>query len=259
MISQTTKDHRVAVITGAGTGIGAATAEALASAGFAVMLAGRREQKLEEVRKRIVHQTSGASVEIRSTDVSVPAECNSLITDTVEKLGRVDVAVTAAATFEATHSLSMEAVDWDSCFDTLVRGSVLVSVAAARRMKEQGDGGRIILVSSVNSIGSEPEAGHYSAAKAAINSVARSLTVDLATDGIIVNSVAPGWVDTPMIAEFVAETTEEDLARVNPLARLGQPAEIANVIAYLATDAPEYMTGATLFVDGGQTAMAPAP
>ncbi|MEZ5078014.1 MAG: SDR family oxidoreductase [Solirubrobacterales bacterium] len=251
-------ESRVAVVTGAGSGMGAATAEALAAAGLAVMLAGRREDKLEEVRNRIAERVDGAKVEIRSTDVAVPEECESLVAATVERFGRVDVAVTAAATFEPVHSLEMGAAEWDACLDILVRGSLLVAVAAAKRMKEQG-GGRIVLISSINSVGSEPETAHYSAAKAAINSMARSLAVDFAGDGIAVNAIAPGWVDTPMIAEFVAEATKEDLTRINPLARLGRPEEIANVIRYLATDAPEFLTGATLFVDGGQTAIAPVP
>jgi NAD(P)-dependent dehydrogenase (short-subunit alcohol dehydrogenase family) len=250
-------EERVAVITGAGTGMGAATAEALASAGFAVMLAGRRESKLEEVRDRIRGHDDGATVEIRSTDVAVPKECESLIADTIERLGRVDVAVTAAATFEGVLSLSMGAAEWDACLDILARGSLLVAVAAAKRMKERGDGGRIVLVSSVNSVVSEAETVHYSAAKAAVNSIARSLAIELAGDGIFVNAVSPGWVDTPMVADFVAETTSEDLARINALGRLGRPEEIAGVITYLASDAPEFLTGATLFVDGGQTAMAP--
>lgn len=239
--------------------MGAAAAEALASAGFAVMIAGRREEKLKEVQERVRESVDGAKIEVRATDVAAPEECEALVADTVEGFGRVDAAVTAAATFEPVHSLKMGAEEWDACLDILVRGSLLVAVAAAKRMKEQGDGGRIVLISSINSVGSEPETAHYSAAKAAINSMARSMAVDLAADGISVNAIAPGWVDTPMIAEFVAEATKEDLARVNPLARLGRPEEIANVVTYLASDAPEFLTGATLFVDGGQTAIAPVP
>jgi NAD(P)-dependent dehydrogenase (short-subunit alcohol dehydrogenase family) len=135
---------------------------------------------------------------------------------------------------------------------------MLVAVASAKRMRESG-GGRIVLVSSINGAVSEPETAHYSAAKAAINSLARSLAVDFASHRIAVNAVSPGWVDTPMIAEFVAEATPEDLGRINPLARLGRPEELAGVITYLATEAPEFLTGSTLFVDGGQTAIAPVP
>lgn len=251
-------DVKVAIVTGGGSGMGAASATYLAAAGFDLMLAGRRIEKLEEVKAAVLEANPGSRVEVRSTDVAVPAECNGLVQDTVDKLGRVDVAVTAAATFEPVDSLEMTAEAWDTCLDILLRGSMLVAAASARQMKEQG-GGRIIFISSINGAVSEPETAHYSAAKAAINSLARSMAVDLAKHRIPVNAISPGWVDTPMIAEFVAEATEEDFARVNPMARLGRPEEIANVVTYLAAEAPEFLTGSTLFVDGGQTAIAPVP
>lgn len=249
---------KVAVVTGAGSGMGAASAEALADAGFALMLAGRREEKLEETRARVLEKHPEAKVEVRATDVADPAECEALVAETVDWLGGVDVAVTAAATFEPVHTLEMTAEAWDACLDIVLRGSLLVAVAAAKRMRDAG-GGRIIFISSINGAVSEPETAHYSAAKAAINSLARSLAVDLAAHKIPVNAVSPGWVDTPMIAEFVEEATPEDLGRINPLARLGRPHELAGVIAYLATEAPEFLTGSTLYVDGGQTAIAPVP
>lgn len=248
---------RVAVVTGAGSGIGAATARALAEAGFQVVIAGRSEEKLSTVRDQITSAVESANVVVKPTDVADPGQCEALVA-AAEELGPVHAAVTAAATFEPAHSLEMSVEAWDECIDILLRGSFLVAKAAARRMKKQGEG-RIILISSVNSFGSEPETANYSAAKAAINSLARSMAVDLAADGIAVNAVSPGWIDTPMIADFVAEATSEDLARVNPLARLGRPEEIAGVITYLATDAPDFLTGSTLSVDGGQTAIAPVP
>ena len=251
-------ESRVAVVTGAGSGMGAASARALAAAGFAVMLAGRRSEALEQTRDQILEADGDAVVEIRPTDVGDPPECEALIADTVERLGAVDVVVTAAATFEPAHGFDMTAEAWDSCLDIVLRGSMLVAAAGARRMRDSG-GGRIILFSSVNSHGSEPETAHYSAAKAAINSLAKSFAVDFAAHNIQVNAVSPGWVETPLIAEFVEEATPEDLARVNPLARLGRPEELAGVVVYLATDAPPFLTGATLFVDGGQTAIAPVP
>ncbi len=238
--------------------MGAASALALAEAGFDLMLAGRREEKLNETKASVDAAGSGVEVRVRPTDVADPAECEALIADTVSDLGGPDVVVTAAATFAPTHTLDMTAEAWDSCTDIVLRGSLLVAVAGAKRMKVAG-GGRIIFVSSINGAVSEPETAHYSAAKAAINSLARSFAVDLAAHNIAVNAVSPGWVDTPMIAEFVAEATKEDLARVNPMARLGRPEEIAGVIAYLAADAPDFLTGSTLYVDGGQTAVAPVP
>ena len=250
--------NRVAVVTGAGSGIGRATAVALAQRGFALLLAGRRPEALDETRKHALADTPGARLETRPTDVAKPAECAALIADAVERLGAVDVLVTAAATYEPKHIADMTAEDWDATLDIALRGSVLCAAAAARRMRDAG-GGRIVLISSINGAVSEPESAHYSAAKAAIMSVAKSMAVDLAGDGIAVNAVAPGWTHTPMVEEFVQSATEEDLRRINPMARLGRPEEIAGLIAYLATDAPDFLTGSTLFIDGGQTAVAPLP
>ncbi len=244
------------MVTGAGTGIGRATAIALAQAGLSVVLAGRRRAALEEVEATILRASGDARVALRPTDVGRPDECEALIAGAVDRFGRVDVVVTAAANFRPTHTLDLTPEIWDECLDVDLRGSVLVAVAAARRMKDTG-GGRIVLISSINGHHSEPETAHYSAAKAGIISVARSMAVDLAHHGIAVNSVAPGWVETPMIADALDGVTAEELGRVNPLRRVGQPEEIADVITYLACRAPAFLTGATLFVDGGQVALAP--
>jgi meso-butanediol dehydrogenase/(S,S)-butanediol dehydrogenase/diacetyl reductase len=250
--------QRGAVVTGGGTGIGLATAAALAKAGFPVLIAGRRLAVLDEAAESIRATVSGACVETLSADVAVPEDAESVITAAVSRLGGIDVLVNAAGIYEPVHFLEMTAEAWDRTCDVVLRGTVLCSVAAARHMREQG-GGRIVLISSINGAVSEPESAHYSAAKAAVMSLARSMAVDLAEHAISVNAVSPGWVRTPMTEEFLAEATPEMLQRVNPLARAGDPTEIADFIVYLATAAPPFLTGATLFVDGGQTAVAPLP
>jgi NAD(P)-dependent dehydrogenase (short-subunit alcohol dehydrogenase family) len=248
----------VAVVSGGGSGIGRATAAALAARGFSVLIAGRRSTVLEETRQGILVDLPDAKVETRATDVADPDACEALVADAVERLGGIDVLVTAAATYEPVHILDMTADAWDRCMDIALRGSVLCAVAAARRMKEAG-GGRIILVSSISGAVSEPESAHYSAAKAAIISLAKSMAVDLAADHVTVNTVAPGWTHTPMVEEFVEAASHDDLKRINPMARLGRPEEIAHLITYLATDAPDFISGTTLFIDGGQTALAQLP
>ena len=113
--------------------------------------------------------------------------------------------------------------------------------------------------SSINAPQSEPESAHYSAAKAAIVSVAKSIAVDLAGTNVVANAVAPGWVYTDMTSEFVDQSTPEQLRRVNPLGRAGRVEEIASLVLYLVRDAPEFLSGSTIFIDGGQTAAAPLP
>jgi NAD(P)-dependent dehydrogenase (short-subunit alcohol dehydrogenase family) len=142
--------------------------------------------------------------------------------------------------------------------DVHVRGAVLSCAAAARHMTLAGRG-RIVLVSSVNGFQSEPESMAYSAAKTAIISITRSLAVELADTGVTANAVAPGWVTTPMTEAYLAGSTPQRLRLVNTLGRFGRPDEIARVIRFLVVDAPDFLTGATIAVDGGQTALAPMP
>jgi NAD(P)-dependent dehydrogenase (short-subunit alcohol dehydrogenase family) len=249
---------RVAVVTGGGTGIGFACARVLAAADFAVLIAGRRDQVLQESAARICDTVPGAKIEPHAADVADPHEAKGIIDAAISKLGGVDVLVNAAGIYQPVHFLEMTAEAWDRTLNIVLRGSVLCSVHAARHMSAHG-GGRIVLFSSINGAVSEPESAHYSAAKAALMSLARSMAVDLAGHGISVNAVAPGWINTPMTEDFLVESTPEMLARVNPLARVGEAAEIGNFVGYLATEAPSYLTGATLFIDGGQTAAAPMP
>lgn len=251
-------ERRCAVVTGGGTGIGLASAHALAGAGMDVLIAGRRGEVLERAAVEI--RAAGHDVRVATTvaDVARPADCDALVAAALAELGRVDVLVNAAAVYEPVAFLDLTAAAWDATMDVDLRGTVLTSVAAARWMATNG-GGRIVLVSSVNGHASVPAASHYSAAKAALHSLARSMAQELSPSGIAVNAVAPGWVRTPMTEAYLATTTPERLARLNPLARVGEADEIASLIRYLAVEAPPFLTGATLVVDGGQTAIAPMP
>jgi NAD(P)-dependent dehydrogenase (short-subunit alcohol dehydrogenase family) len=150
----------------------------------------------------------------------------------------------------------MDEAAWRPTLAATLDSAVYVSAPAARQMTKQG-GGRFVLISSINAPLSEPESAHYSAAKAGISSLARSMAVDLTKHNIQVNALAPGWVHTAMVDEFVQSSTQETLSRLNILGRVGRPDEIANVIEYLLLGAPDYLTGTTIFVDGGQTVMAP--
>lgn len=251
-------DRRCAVVTGGGTGIGLASAHALAGAGMDVLLAGRRGEVLEQAAAEIRAAAPAARVATAVADVARPADCQAIVAAALAGLGRVDVLVNAAAVYEPVPFLDLTAERWDATMDVDQRGTVLTSVAAARWMAANG-GGRIVLVSSVNAQASVPAASHYSAAKAALHSLARSMAQELSSSGIAVNAVAPGWVRTPMTEAYLATSTAERLARLNPLARAGEADEIASLIRYLAVDAPPFLTGAALVVDGGQTAIAPMP
>jgi NAD(P)-dependent dehydrogenase (short-subunit alcohol dehydrogenase family) len=130
------------------------------------------------------------------------------------------------------------------------------AIAAAREMKKLG-GGRIVLISSIDTITSEPEVAAYNAAKAAVGSLVRSIAVDCSKDGILANAVAPGWVYTPMAAPYIDDAEPGMMERINPVGRAADPDEVGNVIEYLALDAPPFLTGSTITIDGGQTIRAP--
>ena len=249
-------DKAVALIVGGGTGIGFATAERLLRIGVSVSLAGRREDVLSAAAERLRSSAGDATVAYVAGDAGDEDDAARIVQSTVEQLGALDYCVNCAGIYEPAHILAMDTAAWRNTLSTTLDAVLYPSVAAAREMVKRGRG-RFVLVSSINAPLSEPESAHYSAAKAGVSSLARSLAVDLARHHIQANAVAPGWVRTAMVAEFVQNADPEALARLNINGRVGEPDEIANVIEYLLIDAPDYLNGATIFVDGGQTAMAP--
>jgi NAD(P)-dependent dehydrogenase (short-subunit alcohol dehydrogenase family) len=176
----------------------------------------------------------------------------------VQTFGGLDVYVNCAGIYEPVNFLDLTEDSWRRTLTATLDAQVFVSVAVARRMAAHGVG-RIILISSTSSPLSEPNSGPYSAAKAAVSSIARSIAVDLSQRGITANAVAPGWIHTDLVDDFAQKTSPESLKRVNLLGRMGRPDEVASVVEYLAADAPQYLTGTTIYIDGGQTAMALLP
>jgi NAD(P)-dependent dehydrogenase (short-subunit alcohol dehydrogenase family) len=248
----------VAVITGGGTGMGLASAQALAGASFDLLIAGRRPQVLANARKAITDAHPERAVVTLSADVGIPDQALRIVGRAVAELGALDVMVTAAAAYDPVPLLEMTVEQWDRTINVALRGTFVCAVAAARHMKDHG-GGRVILFGSTDSVESEPEVAHYNAAKAGVKSLAHSMAVEFAPHGISVNAIGPGWVRTPMVEEFLSQATPESLRHVNPLGRWADPSEIANLVRYLATDAPPFLTGALIMIDGGQTIMAPMP
>lgn len=249
-------EKHITLIVGGGTGIGFATAERLARRGVGIALAGRREAVLAAAKAKLVEANPDAEVVIVAGDAGDEAAAQAIVATAVEQLGRLDSCVNCAGIYEPIHFLNMDAAGWRRTLTATLDAMVYTSVLAANEMVKTG-GGRFVLVSSTSAPLSEPESAHYCAAKAGVSSLARSMAVDLAASNIVTNAVAPGWVHTGMVDDFVKSATPETLARLNPLGRVGQPNEVATVIEFLALDAPTYLNGTTLFIDGGQTAMAP--
>jgi gluconate 5-dehydrogenase len=244
-----------ALIVGGGTGIGLAAAQRLAARGLAIGLSGRRREVLLAARDKVLGQQPGAQVEVAAADSAVEQQAHRMVADLADRLGPPQVLVASAGIYETCKFLDLTEQVWRHTMTTTLDSTVFPAVAVARLMAARGSG-RIVIVASTNSFISEPESTAYSAAKAAASSLARSLCVDLAKSGIQVNAIAPGWIHTDMVDDFVQSATLEALSNVNPLGRVGQPDEVANLIEYLAIDAPDYLTGATIMIDGGQTAVA---
>jgi NAD(P)-dependent dehydrogenase (short-subunit alcohol dehydrogenase family) len=231
---------RVALVTGADTGIGWAIALRLQADGFVLGFHTRDDK--EDAKARYEEIAGGGRAEWVVGDVSDPATCNRLVRETVEKLGAIDVLVNNAGVTAAKPVLELTVEDFDTIFSVDVKGAFFLSVAAAREMK--GKGGAIVNVTSVHE--HIPRSGFalYAAAKAALGMLTRSLALELAEDGIRVNSVAPGAIATERNKEA------DELVPEIPLGRPGEPDEVAALVSYLAGDESRYVSGASVLIDG---------
>jgi NAD(P)-dependent dehydrogenase (short-subunit alcohol dehydrogenase family) len=249
-------EPRGALIIGGGTGIGFASAQRLVGRGCAVVISGRREAVLREAAERLGGPE--ARVSVVAGDAAVEAEAGRVVEAASAALGDIGVYINCAGVYAPARFEELSEAAWRETIGPTLDAQVFPAVAVARAMKRAG-GGRMVLMSSVSDPLSEPESAHYSAAKAAVSSLARSIAVDLSDARITVNAVAPGWIHTEMSDEFAQSASPESLRRVNLLARMGRADEVARVVEFLALDAPTYLTATTLYVDGGQTAMAMLP
>ncbi len=247
---------RVAIVTGAASGIGRATAQLFAREGARVAILDRQgaaaQQTAEELRR------PGAEAHAWEVDLSDGARAEAVIAEAAERMGRVDVLVNNAATYAPRNFYEMTREEWQRVLDTNLTAYFLCARAAAREMRRQG--GSIVNICSVHRLISEPNSGAYAASKGGVAQLTRNLAIELAPDNIVVNSISPGFIRTPMsIVNGVDETTTPNFVNyyVNsgriPLRRAGLPEEIAAAALFLASRECAYLTGADLVVDGGLT------
>lgn len=242
---------RTALITGAGSGIGAAVARRLALSGAAVYLTGRTAAKLEETAQAIRADAAAGAVHTGACDVTDAASVVAMVEDARCKLGRINILVHCAGGSGMAPVLEMPAESWRQAVDTNLTGAHLVGQHTARVMAQHG-GGRIVFVASIAAVKPAPRLAHYAAAKAGVVALAETMALELAAQGVRVNAVSPGVIDTPMTAGALQnpEVAQRLAARI-PLGRVGEPDDVANVIAFLVSDASAYVTGAHWIVDGG--------
>jgi meso-butanediol dehydrogenase / (S,S)-butanediol dehydrogenase / diacetyl reductase len=242
----------VAVVTGAGSGIGRATAVRLAADGYRVVLAGRRELALQETARLI--GASGALVAV--CDVTDADSVGVMITAAVGTFGRVDVVVNNAGISRSAAFHQVTMAEWREVMAADVESVVLVTQAAMPHLLERG--GSVVNVASVAGLGGDPGMAMYNAAKGAVVNLTRSLAVEFAAQGVRVNAVAPSLTLTDATADIPPADVAEFLRRI-PMGRAAEPAEVADVIAFLAGPDARFITGVVLPVDGGLRASSGQP
>jgi NAD(P)-dependent dehydrogenase (short-subunit alcohol dehydrogenase family) len=245
--------ERVVLVTGALAGIGRATATAFAREGAAVVVSGRRDEEGLALAAELGEL--GAAAEYIPADVSIEDDVQALVDGSVKAFGRLDVAVNNAGFAGSPGQLATQTLEaYNAMFDTNVRGLFFSLKHELRVMTGQGSGSIVNLSSTFGERGS-PGAAFYSASKHAVNGLTRSAALEVAAQGIRVNAVAPGPVATGLLDRFAGgEERAAALAATVPAGRLGQPADIADVIKFLASDDARFVTGQIVAVNGGKTA-----
>jgi 3-oxoacyl-[acyl-carrier protein] reductase len=237
-------DGKAALVTGASGGIGAAIARALHGQGANVVLSGTRQERLEELAEAL-----GERAFVCQADLRDAAEPNALVEAAEAAAGPLHILVNNAGMTRDMLALRMSDLDWQAVLDIDLSAPFRLMRAALRGMIRRR-AGRIINISSIVAATGNAGQANYAAAKAGLVGVSKSLAQEVASRGITVNVVAPGYVDTAM-TEALNDAQKAKLAEQVPLGRIGQPEDVAGAVVYLASDAAAWVTGATLHVNGG--------
>ena len=248
-----TFEGKVALVTGGARGFGAATSERFASDGAAVVVSDLDRDPAEETSEKI--RSGGGKALAVACDVAKRSDVEAMVEQAVKEFGRLDFLVTCAGITRDNLVYKMSDEDWDAVIDTHLKGTFLCAQTAQKLMVEQKSG-KMVFLSSVSALGNRGQT-NYSAAKAGLQGMARTLAIELGRYNINVNAVAPGFVETRMTqatAERMGvnwEDFKKAAADNTPLRRTGKPEDIASVIAFLCSEDSSFVTGQTIYVRGG--------
>ena len=235
---------KTALITGASGGIGSAIAKSLSQQGAHVVLHGTRAGRLEELASEI-----GSNVSVVTANLSDRDAVGGLVAEAAKATGAIDILVNNAGITRDNLFMRMKDEDWDDLLEVNLTSSMLLCRSAIRAMMK-ARWGRIISISSIVGVTGNPGQTNYAASKAGMIGFSKSLAAEVASRGITVNIVAPGFIETPMTDELTDEQKQKLLANV-PAGRLGSSQEVAAAVSFLASEEAAYMTGSTLHVNGG--------
>ncbi|CAN5705927.1 SDR family oxidoreductase [soil metagenome] len=243
--------NKIAIITGGGSGIGAATGLAMAQAGAKVVVAGRTLSKAQMIAEQI--KTAGGQALAVEVDVSQGIDVRRMIDSTLDYFGGLDILFNNAAISPAGSITEISEEEWDECIAIDLRSVFLGAKYAIPALRERGGG---ITLNTAGTLGIRPcrNKAAYAAAKAGVINLTRAIALDYAPERVRCNVICPGFVETPLTAGFAGDAREEFLAGYQPLPGLIQAEEVAALAVYLASDAARMITGQSFVIDGGQQA-----
>lgn len=245
---------RIAIVTGGGTGIGKGVAAGLSQAGATLILCGRRRDRCENASREI-QQRTGVEAYAFPCDVTDKKQIEDLVKMIDDRFGHIDILVNNAGVVSDCHVFDLTEAEWDRVLSINLKGCFLFSQSVAKVMAETRTGVIINIGSQLGDV-VRPNRVHYVASKAGVKMLTKALAVDLAPYGIRVNAVAPGPIETDMTVSVLSDSEmKSKILEHIPLGRLGQPHDIAGAVVFLASEAAAFITGVTLYVDGGYLAV----